>query len=36
MIVSKGFMVEGQQLGAAQTETITLPGECRLAVVIYR
>ena len=25
----KGFRVEGQQLGAAQTETLARPGECR-------
>ena len=25
----KGFRVEGQQLGAAQTETMAHPGECR-------
>ena len=25
----KGFRVEGQQLGAAQTETVANPGECR-------
>ena len=25
----KGFRVEGQQLGAAQTETVARPGECR-------
>ena len=25
----KGFRVEGQQLGAAQTETVAHPGECR-------
>ena len=25
----KGFRVEGQQLGAAQTETMVHPGECR-------
>ena len=25
----KGFRVEGEQLGAAQTETMTHPGECR-------
>ena len=25
----KGFRVEGQQVGAAQTETVTHPGECR-------
>ena len=24
-----GFRVEGQQLGAAQTETVAHPGECR-------
>ena len=24
----KGFRVEGQQLGAAQTETVANPGEC--------
>ena len=25
----KGFRVEGQQLGAAQTETVANPGDCR-------
>ena len=25
----EGFRVEGQQLGAAQTETVAHPGECR-------
>ena len=25
----RGFRVEGQQLGAAQTETMAHPGECR-------
>ena len=25
----KGFGVDGQQLGAAQTETMAHPGECR-------
>ena len=25
----KGFKVEGQHVGAAQTETVTRPGKCR-------